>query len=266
MSDHQVSFTADIFADATVVKAAPTLPGSTDKVAIINESSVVQDADAEKWVEAVQYQADHHFRPAWGPTCRMTFVPKGGKPDPDRAWIAILDDSDQAGALGYHDLTDNGMPLGKVFAKTDLQYGEVVSVTLSHEALELLADPYISYTMLTQGPHNAVLGYAWEICDACEADEFAYEVNGVKVSDFVYPAWFQPWRKPGSTRFDYCQKVTKPFELLEGGYIGVWTPQTGWTQLNAENVPGHKQRPRVGQRRERRGTPLSSWRLSDPRG
>jgi hypothetical protein len=266
MSEHLIRGASILTAEAEVIRAAPTLPGSTDKVAIINESTVVQDADAQKWMAAVQFQADHHFRPAWGPTCRMSFYGKGQKPDPNMAWLAILDDSDQAGALGYHDLTDNGLPLGKVFAKTDLQYNEVISVTLSHELLELLADPYISYTMLTEGPAHTVMGYAWEVCDACEDDQFAYTIDGVEVSDFVYPAWFQPWRAPGSTRFDHCQKINQPFQLLPGGYIGVWTPQTGWTQLNADKVPTHKLRPKVGQRRERRATPLASWRLSDPRG
>lgn len=262
---HSIGGEAFVHADAGVLKALPTLPGSTDKIAFINESTVVRDADAQKWMAALQYQADHHFRPAWGPTCRMTFFGKGQKPPAEMAWLALLDNSDQAGALGYHDLTPDGMPLGKVFAATDQQYNETVSVTASHELLEMLADPYISYTMLTVDTNNNVLGYAWEVCDACEDEQFSYEIDGVKVSDFVYPSWFQPWRPRGSTRFDQMQKIQSPFQLLVGGYIGIWTPQTGWTQQNAEEVPYHKTRPIVGQRRERRKTLREHWRLSDPR-
>jgi len=49
----------------------------------------------------------------------------------------ILDDSDQAGALGYHDLTSDGLPIGKVFAASDLKAGTSWTVTASHELLEM---------------------------------------------------------------------------------------------------------------------------------
>jgi hypothetical protein len=36
-------------------------------------------------------------------------------PAPDGWWLVFLDNSDQAGALAYHDLTNEGLPLSKVF-------------------------------------------------------------------------------------------------------------------------------------------------------
>ena len=39
--------------------------------------------------------------------------------------MLVLDTSDQAGALGYHDVTPQGLPLGKVFAKTGTLPGVV---------------------------------------------------------------------------------------------------------------------------------------------
>jgi hypothetical protein len=42
-------------------------------------------------------------------------VPKGA-PVPPKTWlIGVFDNSDQAGVLGYHDLTEDGLPLAKVF-------------------------------------------------------------------------------------------------------------------------------------------------------
>jgi hypothetical protein len=38
-------------------------------------------------------------------------------PAPDSWWLVFLDNSDQAGALAYHDLTNEGLPLSKVFVK-----------------------------------------------------------------------------------------------------------------------------------------------------
>jgi len=258
---HTIGGEVNVFANAEVLRAPPTLPGAVDDIAFVNESTVVDDAEAEKIMQALQIQADRDFKPIWGQSTKLTYIQKGCKNPKNMAWLALMDDSDQAGALGYHDLTNDGLPLGKIFARTDLQYGESVSVTASHELLEMLADPYISYTMLT-GQGSQTIGYAWEVCDACEDQQFAYDINGIRVSDFVYPAWFQPWRKEGSTKFDHLSKITRPLQLIDGGYIGVWTPTSGWQQMNANKVPFHKMRPKVGQRRERRRTPIAEWAIS----
>lgn len=99
---------------------------------------------------------------------------------------------------------------------------------------------------------------AYEVCDACEADQFGYKKNGVLLSDFVYPSWFEGFRTTGSTQFDFQKEITKPFQLLKGGYIGVYDVQSGsgWTQLTAEKVNFRARAP-VGSRRERRGIPVN---------
>ena len=76
----------------------------TRKIAVINESAVCKDADVEAWTRAVQEQVTQHFAPLWGTSATLEFVAQGGKPVPTAWQMAILDDSDQASALGYHDL------------------------------------------------------------------------------------------------------------------------------------------------------------------
>ena len=92
-----------------------------------------------------------------------------------------------------------------------------------------------------------------------------HKINNTPVLDFVFSAWFESFRKPGSTQFDYGKHIKKPFELKRKGYIGVfdvWSG-TGWHQLTASEGPfTHKLRPRVGSRRERRRTPRDEWRQS----
>ncbi|UIF89492.1 hypothetical protein KAF44_29135 (plasmid) [Cupriavidus necator] len=44
-------------------------------------------------------------------------------------WLVILDDSDQANAYGYHDVTNDGLPLGKVFAKADMLNNKKWTIT-----------------------------------------------------------------------------------------------------------------------------------------
>src|SRR5437762_8145612 len=38
------------------------------------------------------------------------------------------------------------------------------------------------------------------------------------MSDFVSPSYFEVFRKPKSVKFDHLNKVTKPFQILKGGY------------------------------------------------
>jgi hypothetical protein len=236
------------------------------QVSVQNASTVLTDQQVKDAVPALQTQVHRDFAPAWGIDADLTFVPQGAQPAPGSWWLVILDDSDQAGALGYHDITPEGMPLGKVFAKTDMDFHQQWTATASHELLEMLGDPDINLTAFVQADATSGVLYAYEVCDACEADDYGYQINGVLVSDFVYPAWFESFRQPNSTQFDFQNRIHKPFELLPGGYIGTFdvTAGTGWHQLMP---PGGRMtaamRPRVGSRRERRRTPRNHWLKSD---
>jgi hypothetical protein len=236
------------------------------KVAVINATSVLTNAEVEQAMPALQTQVHRDFAPAWGIDADLSVVPKGKQPPAGMWWLALLDNSDQAGALGYHDVTSEGLPLGKVFAGTDKQYGYNWTVTASHELLEMLGDPEIDLTVFVERTVSSGELYAYEVCDACEADQYGYQINGTTVSDFVYPAWFESFRKPTSTQFDYQKKINAPFKLLPGGYIGVYdvTGGSGWRQLTAEEGPyGHKVIAPRGSRRERHARPRVHWLRSN---
>jgi hypothetical protein len=226
------------------------------EVAVINASTVVGDGDVEAAVPALQKQVSRDFSAAWGIDADLSFVPSGAQP-PVGAWcLTILDNSDQAGALGYHDVTPDGLPLGKVFAGTDLQYGNSWTVTASHELLELPVDPEINQTAFVQSDSRSGRLYAYEVCDACEADALGYPIDGTLVSNFVFPAGFESSRQPDSSLILRARSQRR-FKLLPGGYIGIFdiTSGQGWTQLTA---PGqarrYSMRAPVGSRRERRRT------------
>src|SRR5216684_5689352 len=146
----------------------------SQRIDIINASTVLKDEQIELVIPALQEQVSWDFAPAWGRDAQLSFVPSGTPPSMVGGnWqLIVCDDSDQAGALGYHDLTKDGLPLGKVFAKTDLQYGEKWSTTASHEFLEMLGDPDINLTAFVEGSDgNSGVLYAYEVCDACETVE-----------------------------------------------------------------------------------------------
>jgi calcineurin-like phosphoesterase family protein len=235
-------------------------------VAVIRESALITDAEVQAAVAALQKQVTDDFKGPWGITASVEMVPDR-RPAAGSWWLVILDDADQAGALGYHDLTDAGLPIGKVFAKTTRAAGGNWTVTASHELLEMLADPAINLSACFQDGDRIVF-YAYEVCDACEGDEFGYSIGSTLVSDFVYPAWFESFHQPRSVQFDRQNRITSPFQLLGGGYANVLDASAGggWRQVMAEKAAQSlRARPAVGSRRERRRTPRGQWLRSAAR-
>lgn len=246
-------------------------------ISVLNPSTVVSDDEVEALVPVLQKQIVS-FRDSWNTDAELVFVPKDQTPATGSWWISVLDNSDQAGALGYHDVTNEGLPLGKVFAGTDLANGYKVSVTFSHELLEILADPEINRCVFLQKKNGSGVIVAYESCDAVEADALGYDIDGVTVSDFVTPRWFMPGF-PGP--YDFLEHCSKPLQLLPGGYISVFdvTKGTGWQQVTADEAVDLQEeadpmarssaraasRPHPGSRRERRRTPRGQWQRSEVR-
>jgi len=176
--------------------------------------------------------------------------------------MLFLDDADDPTALGYHDLTSDGLPLSKVFVKSTIDDGQKVSVTASHELAEMLVDPGIQLGAI--GPDGKTW-YAYEMADAVEREEF--EIDRVAVSNFVYPAWFEGFRPPNSAQFDYLGTCKRPFELRPGGYMPVFR-DGNWTQIFGPEQPGQpfnpNRHPRMQARRRQTRFQLPREGLNPP--
>ena len=229
------------------------------KIAVLNESTVVKDADVQAAVNALQVQVNRDFLPAWDRAAQLNFHPS--KVPPSDVWqLVVLDDSDQADALGYHEMTASGLPLGKVFAASDIQAGTSWSVTLSHELLEMIVDPFCNEVAEADNSDGSISFYAHEVGDAVEADALGYTIDGVLLSDFVLPSWFVPG-EPGAV--DFMRRISNPFQIAPGGYISILKVpgSTGWQQITANRKVGGPEAPR-GSRRWRRKLPDTMWRKS----
>jgi hypothetical protein len=241
------------------------------KISILNRSTVLTDSAVAAAVPDLQTQISRDFGPAWGLDATLSFTPRNKSAPKGTRQLIILDNSEQAGALGYHDITEDGLPLGKIFAKTDITYGNSWTVATSHELLEMLADPDINlcvYVTVDGKP----LFYAYEIGDPCEADQYGYKIGKTLVSNFVFPSWFEPL-SPKGTQFDFQKKIKQPLGLLPGGYLQYFdiTTGTGWQQKTEPLAKGKKMqfpiadRAHVGSRRERRQVDRQRWLRSAPR-
>ena len=98
---------------------------------------------------------------------------------------------------------------------------------MSHEVLEMAVDPQGTLTCagnsLKSGQGH--VEYLVEVCDPCQAANFAYSVNSVMVSDFYTPQYFDPVKSNG-VRYSFSGSVRGPGEVLDGGYLSWFDPQT----------------------------------------
>jgi hypothetical protein len=218
------------------------------QIAVMNESTVITDADVQKMLAAFDQQWNKDLRPVWGvDAATFTFVPKPQMPPTGSWWLVFLDDSDQAGALAYHDLTNEGLPISKAFVKTLLADKASVSVGATHELCEMAVDPWLNSAY--QDPHGVF--WAGEVCDPVESDQYGYKIGDVLVTDFITPNWFAHQHANGS--IDLKGHSHKAFEILSGGYAQKFDPRHGWVQVNGEKAMlSHQAHAAVGSRRERR--------------
>lgn len=223
-------------------------------IGVTNASTCLTDTQVEAVLPALQKQVSVDFKAYWDLDCTLTFLTTVQPLTPGWWQIVILDNPDQAGALGYHEMTSQGTPIGKVFAKLDLDNGSSWTVTLSHELLEMLADPWINWCAV--GSNDKI--YALEVCDAVEADNLGYQIDGILVSDFVTPSWFESTE---ADRIDFKQQLSRELALAPGGYISIFDPKKGWTQVDAQGEGG----PAInaGSRRYRRSLARYCWRRSE---
>lgn len=219
------------------------------RISVLNESTVVTDAEIRKMLPAFKKQWNGDLKPIWGvDTVSFTFVANAVRPEAGTWWLVFLDDTQQAGVTGLHDLTSDGLPLAKVFAKYVLEEKASVSVSASHELCEMAVDPWLN------SAYQDAKGVFWagEISDPVEADNYAYRIGGILVADFVTPNWFG--RQRSQAAMDFKGHVTKAFQVLTGGYAQHFDPQHGWQQVIGAQAKRSKMaaHPVPGSRRDRR--------------
>jgi len=232
-------------------------------ISVINlTAGAVTDAELHRVVRAVNRQIEQDFEPYWSFGAQLRIEGKTGRgKDKDKDKVnqadmrgdAILylrgrtkmDDAD-----GYHDKHFSGIPYGFVFLELSRKLKEPWTVTLSHEALELLGDPEAN--LLVQGPHpehpRRKVFHWFEMCDAVQAESYA--IDGIQVSNFVLPLFFTSGDEYGG-RNDFLGtvkmgKTLRSFSANPGGYIGFFDPTAG---EHGDDVTWYAKNDRLGAQR-----------------
>jgi hypothetical protein len=222
----------------------------TDYVALVSLTSNVSTQALLQVAAAVQKQLTRDFFPFWGlPATVAAFTDLGSVPsdyhvvalfgDPeelvDRLEVAIDPevlrrlatqfDRDQLQGVHLNEYTRQPFAL--------VALSETWSVTVSHEILEMVADAYGSHLIAAGFPGDPIrrVNYLLEVCDPCQSAW--YPVNGVPVSDFYTPRYFDPVRTDG-TRYSFTGELRYPLHILDGGYVSFIDPRdSGLYQLQS---------------------------------
>jgi hypothetical protein len=197
----------------------------TRHIAIINESENLSPSDVAKAAAAVQKQVTNDFGPVWDVSATIDVFPALDDM-PQGYWPVVVRDDIGINVPGVH-LSDGGE---KAFALL-LFTGGRWTKTLSHEILDLLADPF-GKTFLT-GPSvradQGTVEYLVEVCDPCQSDDCGYLANGVLVSDFVLPAFYKGF---GPRRYSFAGHLDQPRTVRPFSYMTWRDPLSDqWWQL-----------------------------------
>lgn len=201
------------------------MPNFIQQLALVSESPSVKLREVARVAAALDKQATRDFSPIWGIQAsihafdRLEDVPLGYWP------MVVQDNIGINGAAGIH-LDQDGQPFALITS------GPGWALTASHEALEMLADPFGNRTIAGPSikPGQGRVSYLVEVCDPSEATAFSYSVNDIVVSDFYTPSFFDPVTSQG-VRYSFTGAIKKPRQVLKGGYLSWQEPVSGdWWQ------------------------------------
>ncbi len=194
------------------------------QLALTAEPGTAGIAELTSVAAAIQKQVLRDFAPIWGVQATvdafatLELVPIG-------YWPIVVVPQVEQGA-GVH-LDRNGQPFALV------EMGASWSLTASHEILEMLADPFGNRLVPGYSPMSGQgrVEFLVEVCDPSEDGAYAYTSNGVLVSDFYAPSYFDPTVSNG-VRYSFTGAVQHPRQVLPGGYLSWRDPMSNhWFQL-----------------------------------
>lgn len=172
-------------------------------VAVIDKTGRISAAEMSRAVAAFQRQVSEHLAPVYGVNAEIIAC-RYESEAPSGAWFTwIVDTMDTEGLNGYHFVdninqkivgtvvkgyavgTASGNPFGLV------KYSSSWTITASHEIIEKLVNPWLD-RQVTQVDADkdgiASEDLLMEIADPVQAN--AYSIDGVLVTNFVYPEYY----------------------------------------------------------------------------
>ena len=220
-------------------------PISSAAFTVYNSSTSMSGSEITTLVSAMNTELAALSR-VWGRTQIPVLVGSGNPAidkTPMNAWpIYIVDNLDNdipSGVFGYHTM-QAGIPFARIFVNEIKKYGGVnlykdtntltVASVVFHELVEMFGDCFAN------GWSQDAVGNFWalELANPVDANLIVTNVNSmtsvinkivttmtqVALSDYVYPAWFNPQSVAGP--YNRAGTLTNPFHIDNHGYAIVF--------------------------------------------
>jgi hypothetical protein len=193
-------------------------------IALVSETAQIPPGSLEVVAAALQTQVLRDLGPAWGVTATVDAFASVDDV-PVTYYPMIVRDDLPVDAAGIH-LDEDFTPYALV------KLSNRWTLTASHEVCEMLVDPF--GTRFHPGPSlkadQGIVEYLVEVCDPSEAVAFSYMINGVVVSDFYLPSFFDPVTND-RVSYSFTGACRTPLEVREGGYLSWRNPvDSHWWQ------------------------------------
>lgn len=197
------------------------------QVGLVDTTGEIKPDLLQATAAALNIQVNRDLSPFWNVKASVRYLPTSSR-IPAGVWPVFLVKSLPPGEGGFH-MDKHNQPYSKVIANAK---SDEWTIDASHEAIEMLVDPYgnrlqnsTSMEIKNRKIQDGVGEFAYlvEACDPCEADEYTYSIQGIAVSDFITPHFYDPVQTPG-TRYSFTGAIKAPRQVLPGGYIS-WVNQ-----------------------------------------
>jgi hypothetical protein len=206
---------------------------SVIQVGVIDTTRALDAVLVEAAAASLNIQVMRDLSQFWNVQATVRYLPNP-KSIPVGVWPVLLVAKLPPGEGGVH-LTKKNQPYSLVIATPN---SNDWTIDASHETIEMLVDP--SGNRLQAARAIAIAGketedapgefeYLVEACDPCEANQYAYMINGIPVSDFITPHFYDPVTVAG-TRYSFGGHITRPRQVLPGGYISFTNPESDEVQ------------------------------------
>jgi hypothetical protein len=199
------------------------------KVVLVDMTGTVKNDTMAAAAEALNVQVTRDLPQFWNVNATVSYRPDAHS-IPQGMWPIQLVKSLPPDEGGFH-MTQHNQPYAKVIVTPG---SDEWTIDASHETLEMLVDPYGNRLQTSTAMEvdkgriqeaEGKLEYLVEACDPCEANNYAYQIDGIMVSDFITPYFYDLGPTPNA-RYSFTGAIKSPRQILPGGYISWVDPQS----------------------------------------
>lgn len=198
------------------------------QVGLVDKTGKLDSQLVEATAAALNIQVMRDLGPVWNVQATVRHLPDP-KSIPVGVWPVFLVAQLPPGEGGVH-LDKKNQPYSLVIGTPE---SDDWTIDASHETVEMLVDPAgnrleTSRAIAIDGNQvedaTGQFEYLVEACDPCEANDYAYSIDGIAVSDFITPHYYDSGLTRGA-KYSFAGNIERPRQLLPGGYISFIDPQ-----------------------------------------